>query len=133
VRLSLLNGFLHPHTLSDRDKQSTKNPLQYRRAGRGGFHAPKTVSDRHLIFSVLQPFATAQNLPRAARAEAGHSPVSGSVCDYFWAGYGGTYFWVDPKEKLFAVMMVQMDFEQSGRDRLTLREIVYGALVPRVY
>ena len=29
--------------------------------------------------------------------------------------------------------MVQMDFEQSGRDRLTLREIGYGALVPRVY
>jgi hypothetical protein len=28
---------------------------------------------------------------------------------------------------------VQMDFEQSGRYRRTLREIVYGALVPRVY
>jgi hypothetical protein len=40
------------------------------------------------------------------------------------------YFWIDPKEKLFAVMMVQMDFDQSGRYRRTLREMVYGALVP---
>jgi CubicO group peptidase (beta-lactamase class C family) len=69
----------------------------------------------------------------AIRTEAGHSPVSGSEGDYFWAGYGVPYFWVDPKEKLFAVMMVKMDFEQSGRYRRTLREIVYGALVPRVY
>jgi hypothetical protein len=37
-----------------------------------------------------------------------------------------------PRKNSFAVMMVQMDFEQSGRDRLTLREIVYGALVPSV-
>jgi CubicO group peptidase (beta-lactamase class C family) len=65
----------------------------------------------------------------AIRTQAGQSPVSGSVGDYFWAGYG-MYFWIDPKEKLFAVMMVQMDFDQSGRYRRTLREMVYGALVP---
>jgi CubicO group peptidase (beta-lactamase class C family) len=65
----------------------------------------------------------------AVRTDAGHSPISGSVGDYFWAGTGGTYFWVDPTEKLFAVMMVQMDFDQSGRYRRALRELVYGALI----
>ena len=65
----------------------------------------------------------------AVRTAAGHSPVSGSVGDFFWAGYGGTYFWVDPQEKLFAVMMVQMDFDQSANYRRALRELVYGALL----
>jgi len=65
----------------------------------------------------------------AVRTEVGHSPLPGSRGDYFWAGYYGTYFWVDPQEKLFAVMMVQMPFAQSGYYRRTLRELVYGALV----
>jgi CubicO group peptidase (beta-lactamase class C family) len=65
----------------------------------------------------------------AVRTEPGHSPISGSVGDYFWAGAYGTYFWVDPQEKLFAVMMVQMPFPQSGPYRRAMRELVYGALV----
>jgi CubicO group peptidase (beta-lactamase class C family) len=65
----------------------------------------------------------------AVRTDAGHSPVSGSVGDYFWAGAYGTYFWIDPQEKIFAVMMVQMPFPQSGHYRRALRELVYGALV----
>jgi CubicO group peptidase (beta-lactamase class C family) len=65
----------------------------------------------------------------AVRTEAGHSPLSGSRGDYFWAGAYGTYFWIDPEEKLFAVMMVQMPFEQSGYYRRAIRELVYGARV----
>jgi hypothetical protein len=34
-----------------------------------------------------------------------------------------------PKKSYFAVMMVQMDFDQSGRYRRALRELVYGALI----
>jgi CubicO group peptidase (beta-lactamase class C family) len=64
----------------------------------------------------------------AVRTDMGHSPLSGSVGDYFWAGGYGSYFWVDPQEKLFAVMMVQMPFEQAGYYRRALRELVYGAL-----
>jgi CubicO group peptidase (beta-lactamase class C family) len=63
------------------------------------------------------------------RTDPGHSPLSGSVGDYFWAGAYGTYFWVDPQEKMFAVMMVQMPFPQSGPYRRAMRELVYGALV----
>ena len=65
----------------------------------------------------------------AVRTDAGHSPVSGSVGDYFWAGAYGTYFWIDPQEKMFAVMMTQMPFPQSGPYRRAMRELVYGALV----
>jgi hypothetical protein len=35
---------------------------------------------------------------------------------------------VDPREKLFAVLMVQMPFAQAGYYRRLLRELVYGAL-----
>jgi CubicO group peptidase (beta-lactamase class C family) len=65
----------------------------------------------------------------AVRTEAGHSPLSGSIGDYFWVGAYGTYFWVDPRERIFAVMMAQMPFPQSGYYRRALRELVYGALV----
>lgn len=65
----------------------------------------------------------------AVRTDLGHSPVSGSVGDAFWAGAAGTYFWIDPQEKLYAVMMLQMPFLQAGVYRRGMREIVYGALV----
>ena len=65
----------------------------------------------------------------AVRTDAGHSPVSGSVGDYFWAGAYGTYFWIDPQENMFAVMMTQMPFPQAGPYRRAMRELVYGALV----
>jgi len=65
----------------------------------------------------------------AVRTDAGRTPVSGSVGDYFWAGAGGTYFWVDPQEKLFAIMMMQMPFIESGAYRRATRELVYGALM----
>jgi CubicO group peptidase (beta-lactamase class C family) len=65
----------------------------------------------------------------AVRTDLGHSPVSGSVGDYFWAGAGGTYFWIDPQEKLYAVLMLQKPFIEAGPYRRTLREMVYGALV----
>jgi CubicO group peptidase (beta-lactamase class C family) len=65
----------------------------------------------------------------AVRTQLGPNPLPGSPGDFFWAGIYGTYFWVDPQEKLFAVMMVQMPFAQSGYYRRTLRQLVYGALL----
>jgi CubicO group peptidase (beta-lactamase class C family) len=64
----------------------------------------------------------------AVRTEAGYNPLSGSVGNYFWAGAYGTYFWVDPQEKMFALLLVQMPFEQAGHYRRAFREAVYGAL-----
>ncbi len=41
------------------------------------------------------------------RLAVGISPVMGSTGDYTWGGAWGTYFWVDPKEKLFAIWLTQ--------------------------
>jgi CubicO group peptidase (beta-lactamase class C family) len=66
----------------------------------------------------------------AVRTDAGRNPLPGSVGNYFWAGAYGTYFWIDPQTNMFAVMMVQMPFPQSGLCRRAFRELVYGALLP---
>lgn len=42
-----------------------------------------------------------------ARAPAALNPMEGSVGEFYWAGYAGTYFWVDPKEELVGVYMMQ--------------------------
>jgi CubicO group peptidase (beta-lactamase class C family) len=65
----------------------------------------------------------------AVRTDVGRNPLSGSVGNYFWAGAYGTYFWIDPQAKMFAMMMVQMPFPQSGYYRRAFRELVYGALL----
>jgi CubicO group peptidase (beta-lactamase class C family) len=63
----------------------------------------------------------------AVRKEDGLSSTNGSAGDYNWAGYGGTYFWVDPKERLIAVWMMQAP-NQRNYYRELFRNMVYSAL-----
>ncbi|MGB8398111.1 serine hydrolase domain-containing protein [Bradyrhizobium sp.] len=62
----------------------------------------------------------------AVRTEAGISPVQGSVGEMNWGGAGGTAFWLDPKEEMFVIMMVQAP-SQRTRLRAALKNMVYGA------
>jgi CubicO group peptidase (beta-lactamase class C family) len=43
----------------------------------------------------------------AVRMEQGQSAVPSSVGEYYWWGWAGTAFWVDPKEDLIGLMMIQ--------------------------
>lgn len=61
------------------------------------------------------------------RTEAGRSPLPGSVGDYGWAGVYGTYFWIDPKEKLVAILMMQAPAERLHY-RYLMRHYVYQAI-----
>ena len=63
----------------------------------------------------------------AVRTEPGASAVQGSVGELGWGGAGGTYFWIDPKESMFVVVMMQAP-SQRVRIRNTLKNLVYGAL-----
>jgi CubicO group peptidase (beta-lactamase class C family) len=62
----------------------------------------------------------------AVRTEVGVSPIEGSVGEMSWSGAGGTAFWIDPKEDMFAVFMAQT-VAQRGRLRVAMKNIVYGA------
>jgi CubicO group peptidase (beta-lactamase class C family) len=63
----------------------------------------------------------------AIRKETGVSPFLGSAGEYNWGGAGGTYFWVDPKEDLFVVFMMQSP-KQRVPYRPLLKAIVYSAI-----
>src|SRR5262249_52904972 len=58
-------------------------------------------------FGPVPEMGTSFGLGFAVRVDAGRNPVAGSVGDFSWAGITGTFFWVDPKEKLAVVQMVQ--------------------------
>ena len=62
------------------------------------------------------------------RTDDGLAVVPGSPGEYYWAGYGGTYFWIDPKEDLIAVYMMQ-SITQRNYYRLLFKTMVLQALV----
>ena len=51
------------------------------------------------------------------RREEGVAGLAGTVGEYGWAGNAGTLFWIDPKEQLIAMYMIQV----SDPDRVALR------------
>ena len=64
----------------------------------------------------------------AVRIASGANPMHGSVGDYAWGGAWGTYFRVDPKEKLFAIVMMQSPTARLPYHHL-MRELVYQAVI----
>src|SRR5277367_1457851 len=61
------------------------------------------------------------------RTAAGIAPFPGSLGQFFWSGMGGTFFWIDPVEDLFAVFMMQGP-GQREYIRTQLRGLVYAAV-----
>lgn len=66
------------------------------------------------------------------RIADGRSAIPGSVGDYSWPGIFGTYFWVDPKKDMFAIMMIQVPAAAGPVRReywSRLRSLVYQSIV----
>jgi len=63
----------------------------------------------------------------AVRNEPGRSPVPGSVGEFFWGGVTGTYFWIDPREQMIAILMLAAP-DQRLHYRYLTRQLVYAAL-----
>ncbi|MFH1044729.1 MAG: serine hydrolase domain-containing protein [Pseudomonadota bacterium] len=63
------------------------------------------------------------------RTHQGLAGVHGSVGEFMWAGYGGTFFWVDPKEELAVVFMAQAPGPSRGYYRKSLKSLVAQAIV----
>ena len=61
------------------------------------------------------------------RTHTGIASAAGSVGQFFWSGMGGTFFWIDPKEELFALFMSQGP-GQRVYTRTLVRNLVYAAL-----
>jgi CubicO group peptidase (beta-lactamase class C family) len=63
----------------------------------------------------------------AVRTQPGMAPFPGSVGNYYWGGAAGTTFWVDPVERLFAVLMIQAPMQREHY-RVLFRDLVYAAV-----
>lgn len=63
----------------------------------------------------------------AVRLGAGVSYIPGTAGDCYWSGVGGTYFWIDPAERLIAILMMQAP-NQRQYYRQLFRNLVYQAL-----
>jgi CubicO group peptidase (beta-lactamase class C family) len=64
----------------------------------------------------------------ATRIDRGQSEWPGSPGDFFWGGYAGTYFWVDPEEELVPILMVQEPVRRQYY-RILFRNLVYQSIV----
>jgi CubicO group peptidase (beta-lactamase class C family) len=64
----------------------------------------------------------------AVRQGPGVAGVPGSADEFMWAGFAGTYFWVDPKEELFGVLMTQAPSPERSYYRRLFKQLVYQAI-----
>lgn len=103
-------------------------------------HLPPGVKYNASFIALLQDQAPTPEMGEGfglgflVRKDAGHNPLPGSVGDFSWSGAHGTYFWVDPREKLTATLMVQNAFDPNGlaksaRYRHEMRYLVYQAIM----
>jgi CubicO group peptidase (beta-lactamase class C family) len=84
-----------------------------------------------VLFGALAPspeLGLGFGLGFAVRTHAGRNPLPGSVGDFSWSGITGTYFWIDPKQQLIAILLTQAP-AQRMHYRYLMRTMVYQAIV----
>ncbi|HET9715632.1 MAG TPA: serine hydrolase domain-containing protein [Pseudolabrys sp.] len=64
----------------------------------------------------------------AVRTHAGRNPLPGSLGDFSWGGVTGTYFWIDPKLELIAILLMQAPAQRLSY-RYLMRTLVYQAIM----
>ena len=71
---------------------------------------------------------TGWGLGFAVRTNPEFSLLPGAVGSFNWSGLWGTYFWIDPVEKLIGVQMIQVPPDSGAPYRDALRHLTYAAL-----
>ncbi|MET3494367.1 serine hydrolase domain-containing protein [Variovorax boronicumulans] len=64
----------------------------------------------------------------AVRRNDGEAPYPSGGGEYNWGGAGGTYMWVDPKNEMFVVLMLQSPKHRTHYRSLT-RNMIYSAVI----
>ena len=75
------------------------------------------------------PTASASGWASRSTPSSGDSALMGSVGEYGWSGAAGTTFWVDPKEQLVGIYMVQASADDTRFLRNQFRSMVQAAIV----
>jgi len=57
------------------------------------------------------------------------SGMAGSVGAFGWDGYYHTYFWIDPQQGLYGLLMCQLDMEGRHPFHNQFKQLTYQAMV----
>ena len=86
---------------------------------------------------LVPPFSDARPSPAmgqgfglgfAVRTDAGENPLPGSIGSFYWTGAHGTTFYVDPKQQLVLVLMMQVPLPANIAYKHALQYLVYQAM-----
>jgi CubicO group peptidase (beta-lactamase class C family) len=80
------------------------------------------------IMPGIMPEGYGFGLGFAVRRHDGIATFPGSAGDYYWEGLGGTSFWVDPREELYGLVMIQAPGRREHYRRM-MRQLVYAAIL----
>jgi CubicO group peptidase (beta-lactamase class C family) len=64
----------------------------------------------------------------AVRQGDGVAGVPGSAGEFMWAGFAGTYFWIDPTEEIVGMLMTQAPSPERAYYRKLFKQLVYQAI-----
>jgi CubicO group peptidase (beta-lactamase class C family) len=90
-------------------------------------HTPVAVGSGP--FGPTPEMGTSFGLGFAVKTDPGRNPLPGGAGIFAWSGITGTHFWVDPQEKVVAVMMIQLPQSMIGFYGRQFRTLVYQALM----
>jgi len=65
----------------------------------------------------------------AVREEQGIAGVPGSRGEFMWDGYAGTFFWIDPEDRIVAVLMSQAPGPMRAYYRKLFKQLVYASII----
>ncbi|TAJ42306.1 MAG: class A beta-lactamase-related serine hydrolase, partial [Reyranella sp.] len=94
-------------------------------ANGGALNGKRVIGKQTLAFMTADHTGTRPGRPPGlgfglgfeVRTKEGEAALPGSIGEYGWAGNAGTLFWIDPRNDLIALYMVQV----SDPDRIALR------------
>jgi CubicO group peptidase (beta-lactamase class C family) len=106
-------------------------------ANGGAFQGKRIIGKKTLEFMTADHVGNRPGRPEGfgfglgfeVHTRLGVSAIEGSVGEYGWSGAAGTTFWVDPKEQLVAIYMVQASEGDTRFLRTQFRTMVQAALV----
>ncbi len=106
-------------------------------ANGGEFHGKRLVGKKTVEFMTADHVGKTPGLPPGigfglgfqVRTMKGEAGMAGSVGEYGWSGNAGTLFWIDPKEDLIAIYMVQVADDDRVMLRNQFRNMVQAAII----
>ena len=106
-------------------------------ANGGEFEGKRIVGKKTVEYMIADHLGKAPGRPPGlgfglgfeVRNIVGEAGIAGSVGEYGWSGNAGTIFWIDPKEELIAIYMVQVNDGDRIMLRNQFRSMVQAAII----